>query len=87
MKPQCMDILRHMEEHGSITDLDAYTVYHIRRLASRIYDLKALYGIDVGKVTERGKNADGVPVNYARYFLKEATNGNPCSHLREERLR
>ena len=39
MKPQCVDILRYMEVHGSITDLEA------------------------------GKNADGEPVRYARYYL------------------
>ena len=74
MKPQCVQVLRHMEDNGSITDLEAYTIYHIRRLASRIYDLKC-YGYEIGKITERGKNADGVPVNYARYYIKEKRHG------------
>lgn len=81
MKPQCADILRHMEEHGSITDLEAYTIYHIRRLASRIYDLKALYGYSIGKVMERGENADGEPVNHARYFIEEGNDERrTCEH-------
>lgn len=75
MKPQCAQVLRHMATYGSITDLDAYTIYHIRRLASRIYDLKQL-GYKIKKVMERGMNADGAPVNYARYFIeKEEING------------
>jgi len=69
MKPQCVDILRYMEVHGSITDLEAYTVLHIRRLASRVYDLRSLYGYNVRKTLETGKNADGEPVRYARYYL------------------
>lgn len=69
MKPQCVMILRHLDEHGSITSAEAMNIYGIARLASRIDDLKHLYGYKIGKVTERGKNRFGEPVNYARYFL------------------
>ncbi len=33
-------ILNHLEEHGSITSLEAMTTYGIMRLASRISDLR-----------------------------------------------
>lgn len=37
---QCEKILRHMEDYGSITSLEAIQEYGIMRLASRITDLK-----------------------------------------------
>ena len=69
MKPQCQKILEHMEAHGSITDRDAFELYRIRRLASRIYDLKK-GGYSIGRTMERGMNANGSPVWYARYFIQ-----------------
>ena len=72
MKPQCTDVLNHMEKYGSITSNEAMGMYGITRLASRISDLKQMYGYTIGKTTERGVNRYGAPVNYARYFLTEA---------------
>lgn len=63
-------ILRHLEEHGSITQLDALQEYGIMRLASRICDIKRA-GVDVIKETETSKNRYGEPVRYARYRLRE----------------
>lgn len=37
---QCEQILRHMEQNGSISSLEAMQEYGIMRLASRITDLK-----------------------------------------------
>lgn len=69
MKPQCEKILVHLDEHGSITSAEAMSIYGISRLASRVDDLKK-YGYPIRKVTERGVNRFGEPVNYARYFLE-----------------
>ena len=37
---QCETILRHMEDYGSISSMEAMQEYGIMRLASRITDLK-----------------------------------------------
>lgn len=37
---QCAKVLGHMRRNGSISDLDAWQFYRIRRLAARIYDLR-----------------------------------------------
>ena len=63
-------ILRHLEEHGSITPLDALQEYGIMRLASRICDIKRA-GFVVEKEIETAKNRYGEPVRYARYRLRE----------------
>lgn len=67
---QCEKILRHMEDYGSITSLEAVKEYGIMRLASRISDLKRL-GVPISKTTERGKNRYGEATSYARYSLRE----------------
>ena len=65
---QTEKILRHMEEYGSITPLDALQEYGIMRLASRICDIKRA-GVEVEKEIETAKNRYGEPVRYARYRL------------------
>lgn len=66
---QCEKILRHMEDHGSITPLEALGEYGIMRLASRVSDLKHL-GYPVRRVMETGKNRYGESIAYARYYLE-----------------
>lgn len=67
---QTEKIMRHLEEYGSITPLDALQEYGIMRLASRICDLKKA-GVAITKETETSKNRYGEAVRYARYRLRE----------------
>lgn len=67
---QAQKILDYMERHGSITDLEAYQEFGIRRLGARIYDLKES-GVKIITETEIGKNRDGNTVHYARYRLEK----------------
>ena len=71
---QCERILRHMEDYGSITSLEAMTEYGVMRLASRVNDLKH-FGFDIRRVMETSKNRYGEPVSYARYYLEEKNDG------------
>jgi hypothetical protein len=59
-------ILNHLIDHGYITDVVARN-YGIRRLASRVFELKA-ESADIK--TERLKDDAGVP--YAKYTMDEA---------------
>lgn len=65
---QCELIMRHLEDYGSITSLEAVTEYGIMRLASRISDLKKM-GAPIEKTMESAKNRYGEPTHYARYSL------------------
>lgn len=67
---QCEKILRHMEDYGSISSLEAVNEYGIMRLASRISDLKRM-GILIRKETVKGKNRYGEATSYARYSLQK----------------
>ena len=69
---QCDRIIRHLREVGPIDDLTAYSEYGIRRLASRIHDLR-VQGYDIEVETKKGKNRYGEATHYAVYRLKEET--------------
>lgn len=68
---QCKRIMRHLEEYGSISALDAMKEYGIMRLASRISELKKR-GEKIGVRMAKGENRFGEETHYAVYFLKEA---------------
>lgn len=61
-------ILRHLQDHGSISSLEAIQEYGIMRLASRISDLKRS-GIPIRREMISGKNRYGESTSYARYTI------------------
>lgn len=65
---QCETILRHMEEYGTITSLEAMQEYGIMRLASRITDLKKA-GTPIRRDMVSQKNRYGETVTFARYSI------------------
>lgn len=62
-------ILQHLEKHGSITDLDAYRLYAIRRLGARIYDLRA-DGFKIRSQDTKGKNRFGQFTHFTTYIFE-----------------
>ena len=67
---QCERIIRHLQDYGSITSLEAMKEYGIMRLASRINDLKNR-GYKIISITEKSKNRYGEPTKYSVYMLTE----------------
>lgn len=63
-------VLRHLEDYGSITSLEAMREYGIMRLASRISDLKRA-GLPITKEMVKGKNRYGEQTCFAKYTLQE----------------
>ena len=61
-------ILRHLQEIGEITPLQAFFDYSIMRLATRIFELKE-DGYDIETIMLKSKNKFGEPVRYAQYKL------------------
>ena len=66
---QCERILRHLNDYGSITSLEAMTEYGCMRLASRVSDLKNL-GYSIVSERETSKNRYSEKVSYCRYRLE-----------------
>lgn len=61
-------ILRHLQDFGSITALDALKDYGCMRLGARIWDLKR-DGHDIRTTFESAQNRYGEKVSYARYTM------------------
>ena len=66
---QCERVLRHLEDFGSITSLEAMSEYGIMRLASRINDLKGM-GYPILSERATGKNRYNETTSYSVYRLK-----------------
>ena len=67
---QCEQIIEYIRRYGSITDVEAYADFGIRRLAARVSDLKDR-GYNIKSVGESGKNRFGKKTHYTRYFLED----------------
>ena len=65
---QSQRILRHLEDYGSITQMDAIRDYGIMRLASRVNDLRREGHPIVTEVVE-GRNRYGEKTRWARYRM------------------
>ena len=68
---QAARVLRHLQDYGSISSLEAIREYGIMRLASRISELKKR-GTKIGVKMEKGVNRYGEETHLAVYYLKEA---------------
>jgi len=69
MKTQCEKIIDYMEEHGSITQLEALQYCGCLRLASRIHDIRRM-GVNIVAETIKVKNRDGSYSNVAEYHIE-----------------
>lgn len=67
---QCEKILAYLNEHGSITRMEAMSKLHIANFTARVSDLRRDgVALDVETVTQ--KNRYGETVRFARYRRKE----------------
>lgn len=67
---QKQKVLRHLNQIGPITPVQAFFDYSIMRLAAVIFDLKDA-GNDIDTTILHTKNKFGEPVHYAQYTLKK----------------
>ena len=63
-------ILKHLQEVGNITPMEALSEYGCMRLASRISDLKK-QGVMIGSRTISHRNRFGKQTSYSKYYLIE----------------
>ncbi len=67
---QCEQILAYIQEHGSITPMEALNHCACMRLSARIHDLRAL-GHDIRMEVVTVKNRHGQKVRVSRYSMGE----------------
>ena len=65
---QAQQVVKFMQENGSISTLEAFREFGITRLASRIYELRRA-GLEITSETEKSRNRYGEPVHFARYRI------------------
>lgn len=65
---QCERILRHLNDYGSITSLEARRMIPYSVIASRISDLRGL-GYPIEREFETAKNRYNEKVTYCRYRM------------------
>lgn len=65
-------VLRHLQDYGSITPVEALSEYGIMRLGARIWDLKR-QGHVIATERETGVNRYGERTAYARYRMGART--------------
>ena len=63
-------ILRHLQDYGSITSMEAFFDYGITRLSAVIFAIKA-QGHDICTERVNGTNRYGERVNYGKYTLND----------------
>lgn len=62
-------VLRHLNDYGSITSLEALNGYGIMRLGARIYDLRS-EGYPIVSEMTRSRNRFGEDVHFTTYRLQ-----------------
>lgn len=67
-------VLKHLQTHGEITDLEAYRDYAIRRLGARIWDLRA-EGYKIKTKATKARNRFGEVTHFATYILEIPKEG------------
>lgn len=63
---QINDVLKHLQEQGSITSMDAFYDYGVSRLSAIIYVLRSRKYI-IETIIEKGKTRHNRPAQWARY--------------------
>lgn len=62
-------VYEHMLAHGSITSMEAFSLYKITRLSDRIFKLRQK-GEPIDTVDEK-TTVNGRPCTYRRYYLRK----------------
>lgn len=73
MSNQEQRILQYIEDHGSITALEAMQDIGVMRLSSRICDLRKK-GVQIQKQTESTVNRYGERCIVVRYYMENKSN-------------
>ena len=66
-------VLDHLKKYGTITSLEAITLYSATRLAAIIFNLRNKFGYDIETNMESDIDKYGNSVNYARYIYHGKT--------------
>ena len=69
-------IMRHLRKYGTLTSMEAISLYGIMKLSTRVSELRAR-GERIETVMRKGLNRYGEPVRYAEYRITEQEDKQP----------
>ena len=61
-------VMNHLTKHGSISSMQAFSLYHITRLAAVVYDLRE-DGVNILSYNRKKREADGSVTRWCEYRL------------------
>ncbi len=73
------EVLRHLQENGSITSVEAIELFGATRLSAIIFNLRRK-GHDIETVMKRGTDRYGHDMSYAKYVLHEDSEEQPTQN-------
>ena len=71
MTSKTSEVLRRLEEQGSITSMEAIESFGATRLSAIIFNLRHIYGHDIETVNMQTTDRYGHVVTYAKYVLHD----------------
>ena len=76
-KSQQEKVLWHLEQHGSITNMAAFELYHITQLQGVIRDLRKKFAKEgfkrrIDSIKQTGCNEDGRTIQWVKYVLTDS---------------
>lgn len=74
---QTKDVLDHLMKYGSITQLEATTLYGATRLSAIVYNLRRWHGYVIDTVMETGTDRRGRKCRFGRYYLNMEKSAKP----------
>ena len=69
-------IMRHLRKYGTLTSMEAISLYGIMKLSTRVSELRAR-GERIETVMRKGLNRYGERVRYAEYHITEQEDKQP----------
>ncbi len=73
MANKTTEVLKHLQEHGSITSMEAIELFGATRLSAIIFNLRR-HGHDIATVNKEGVDRYGHNVRFAKYVYQGLSN-------------
>ncbi len=73
MANKTTEVLKHLQEHGSITSMEAIELFGATRLSAIIFNLRR-HGHDIATVNKEGVDRYGHSVRFAKYVYQALSN-------------
>lgn len=71
MQSKTSDVIKHLEEHGHITSMEAFKRYGATRLSAIIFNLRHNKGFNIDTIDMETTDRYGKQIHFAKYVLRK----------------